>query len=143
MIRNIRIFMATALPIVAFALTPSAAVAQSYTGNWPATVTHSRGANGTYCLALTDNGSLGWPHSGDVTTVLDGTTLYGTFQLIGGLLTVTVQSYGSYADAGLVFVAQASKGSIGKGVFDDVYSGEEIDSGELAFGGKNSCSNSE
>lgn len=143
MMRNIRTFMAMALPIVAFALTPGAAVAQSYTGNWPATVSHSTGSNGTYCLTLTDNGSNGWPHSGQATTVEDGTTLYGTFQLIGGLLTVTIQSYGSYEDAGLVFVAPASKGTIGKGVFDDVYSGEEIDSGALAFGAKNGCSNSE
>jgi hypothetical protein len=140
MTRNIRLFMAGAVPIVAFALTPGAAWAQSYSGKWPATVSHSRGSNGTYCLSLTDNGSLGWPHSGQATTVEGDSTLYGTFQVIGGLMTVTIESPGSYADAGLVFVAQASNGTLGKGVYDDVYSGEEIDSGEVAFGAKNSCS---
>ena len=140
MTRSISLFMAAALPIVAFALMPGAARAQSYTGNWPGTVTHSKGSNGTYCLSLTDNGSNGWPHSGQATTVEGNSTLYGTFQVISGLITVTIESPGDYADAGLVFVAQASNGTIGKGVYDDVYSGEEIDSGELSFGAKNSCS---
>jgi hypothetical protein len=143
MTRSIRLFVAAALPIMAFALTPGTARAQSYTGDWPATVSHSRGSNGTYCLSLTDNGSVGWPHSGQVTMVEGRSTLYGTFQVIGGLITVTVESPGDYADAGLVFVAQASNGTIGKGVYDDVYSGEEIDSGALAFGAKNGCSDSE
>jgi len=141
MIRNIRLFMAAVLPIVAFALTPVAASAQIYTGKWPATVTQSRGSNGTYCLSLTDNGSNGWPHSGQATVKANGTTLYGTFQVIGSLITVTIESYGSYQNAGLVFVAQASNGAIGKGAYDDVYDGEEIDAGALAFGAKNSCSN--
>jgi hypothetical protein len=140
MTRNIRLFMAAVLPIVAFALTPGSARAQSYTGDWPATVSHSKGSNGTYCLSLTDNGSNGWPHSGQVTMVEGRSTLYGTFQVIGGLITVTVESPGSYENTGLVFVAQASNGTIGKGVYDDVYNGEEIDSGQLAFGAKNSCS---
>ncbi len=140
MIRNIRLFVAMALPIVVFVLTPSAASAQSYTGNWPGTVTDSRGSNGTYCITLTDNGSLGWPHSGQATMVENRSTLYGTFQVIGPLITITIESPGDYADAGLVFVAQASNGTVGKGVYDDVYSGEEIDSGVLMFGAKNSCS---
>jgi hypothetical protein len=140
MIRHIRLFVVAALPIVIFALTPGAAKAQSYTGNWPATVSHSAGSNGTYCLSLTDNGSNGWPHSGDVTMVENRETLFGTFQVIGNLITVTIESEGSYEDAGLVFVAPASKGTIGQGVYDDVYSGEEIDSGVAAFGAKNSCS---
>jgi hypothetical protein len=140
MTRNIRLFMAAALPILAFALTPVAASAQSYTGNWPATVTQSKGSNGTYCIALTDNGSNGWPHSGQATVVEGRNTLYGTFQVIGPLITVTIESYGSYQNAGLVFVAQANNGVIGRGVYDDVYNGQEIDDGVLAFGAKNSCS---
>jgi len=143
MTRDIRLLMAAALPIVAFALAPVAARAQTYTGKWPATVTHSKGSNGTYCLSLTDNGSVGWPHSGQATMVEGRSTLYGTFQVIGTLITVTIESPGDYADAGLVFTAQASNGTIGKGVYDDVYSGEEIDSGALAFGAKNSCSDDE
>ena len=143
MTRNIRLLMAAALPLVAFALTPGAARAQSYTGNWPATVSHSRGSDATYCLSLTDNGSNGWPHSGQATTVNGRSTLYGTFQVIGPLITVTIESPGLDQNAGLVFVAQASNGTIGRGVYDDVYDGEEIDAGVLAVGAKNSCSNSE
>ena len=37
----------------------SAAMATSYSGNWPLTVTDSRGFNGNHCLALTDNGGFG------------------------------------------------------------------------------------
>ncbi len=140
MTRNIRIFMAMALPIVAFALTPSAAMAQSYSGNWPATVTRSSHSNMTYCLALTDNGSLGWQHSGGATLVIQGTSYFGTFQLINGLLTVTIQEPGGTGqNAGAVFIAFASKGNIGKGVYDQVYGGEEFDSGVVVFGTKNGC----
>jgi uncharacterized protein (DUF2141 family) len=57
MTRHIRRFIATVLAIAAFALTTNAAMAQSYTGNWTATVTQSQRSNGTYCVALTDDGS--------------------------------------------------------------------------------------
>jgi hypothetical protein len=143
MIRHIRIFMATALPIVAFALTPSAAMAQSYSGNYPLTVTQSHHANGTYCLTLTDNGILGWPHSGGASLTgekVGGTLPNGTFQVIGRLLVATiVQPGGTGQNAGLVFTAPASDGDIvGKGVYEQVYGGE-FDSGVLAFGVKNGC----
>jgi hypothetical protein len=137
MIRNISTFMATVLPIVAFALTPSAAMAQSYSGNWPATVTHSQHSNGTYCLTLTDNGTLGWPHSGPAS--LPGGS-GGSFQLINGTLVVTIEEEGGTGqNAGLVFSASASHGDIGKGVYEDVFAGEEFDSGVLVFGVKNGC----
>jgi hypothetical protein len=55
MTRHIRKFIAMALATAAFALTTSAAMAQSYTGNWPATVTQSQRDNGTYCISLTDD----------------------------------------------------------------------------------------
>lgn len=142
MIRHIRIFMATVLPIVAFALTPSAAMAQSYSGNWPVTVTQTQHSNGTFCLTLSDDGSLGFPHSGQASVTghkLDG-TLYGTFQLIDGLLMVTIEAPGATGqNAGLVFIGHASGGHIGKGVYDEVYGGEEFDSGVLAFGVKGGC----
>jgi hypothetical protein len=143
MIRHTSIFVATALAIVAFALTPSAAMAQSYSGSWPLTVTRSHHGNGTYCLTVTDNGTLGWPHSGEASLVgqdLGDTTLYGTFQLIDGLFMVTIVQPGdSGQNAGLVFIAHASGGHIGKGVYDQVYGGEEFDSGVLVFGVKNGC----
>ncbi len=142
MIRHIRILMAAVLPIVAFALTPSAAMGQSYSGNWPVTLTQAPHGNGTYCLTLTDNGAFGWPHSGEASLSggkLDG-TLYGTFQLIDGLLVVTIEAPGATGqNAGLVFIGHASSGHIGKGVYDEVYGGEEFDSGVLAFGVKNGC----
>jgi len=39
----------------------------------------------------------------------------------------------------LVFVASAGHGNIGKGAFEDVYGGEDFDSGALAFGTKGGC----
>jgi hypothetical protein len=114
---------------------------QSYTGNWPVTVTHSRGANGTGCLTLMDNGSLGWPHSGQASLVFNGVKFtFGTFQLIDGDLVTTIQSQGaSGQNEGLVFAASAANGNIGKGFYDGVYGGEEIDSGVLVFGMKGGC----
>lgn len=144
MIRNISTFMATALAIVAFALTSRAAVGQSYSGNFPVTLTESQiGGNATYCLTLTDNGTLDRPHSGPASLAGVVTEpLTGTFQVIGQLLTVTIQdpSSGSGQNAGLVFVAPASNGHIGTGIFDEVFGGEELNSAVAAFGVKNSCS---
>ena len=146
MTRHIRIFMATVLPIVAFALTPSAAMAQSYSGNWPVTVTQSQHSNGTYCLTLNDTGKLGWPHSGEASLAIKkGDTLpYGTFQVIDGLLAVTIEAPGATGqNAGLVFIGHASGGHISKGVYDQVYGGEESDSGVLTFGVKGGCGDSQ
>lgn len=116
----------------------AAAMARSYTGNWPLTVSHSRGANGTYCLTLTDNGSLGWRHSGSAS--LAGVGNGGTFQLIDHTLVATIQSAGGTGqNEGLVFVASAGDGNVGSGVYEGVYGGEEIDSGVLVFGVKGGC----
>ena len=146
MIRKICAFTATAMPLLAFALTPSAASAQSFTGSFPATVTQSKGANGTYCLTLTDNGSVGFPHSGQASATganLGNSPLSGTFQVINGLIVVTIESAssGTGQNAGLVFTAHAANGTIGKGVYEVVFDGQELDSGVLVFGVKNGCSN--
>jgi len=143
MTRNTRTLVAIALPLLALALTHAAA-AQSFTGNWPITITKSPHGNATYCLALTDDGSLGFPHSGSATLTgqtLGGEKLFGTFQVINGLLTATIQSQGGTGqNAGLVFVGHAAKkGTLGKGIYDEVYGGEEFDSGALAFGVKGGC----
>ena len=116
-----------------------AAAAQGYTGSWPATVTHSKGSDGTYCVMLTDGGSGGWPHSGQARLVTRSQTLYGTFQLINHELVATFEASGYGQNAGLVFAAHASHGSIGKGFYDEVYGGEEFDSGALEFGNKGGC----
>ncbi len=143
MIRHIRIFMTTVLPIMAFALTSSVAIAQSYSGKWPATVSHSHRANGTYCITLTDDGSLGWPHSGEATLVPQEDTDFGTFQVINGVMMVTFTQPGGTGENGaLLFIAAASDGHIGRGAYEQFY-GTEIDSGVLVFGEKGGCSSSQ
>jgi hypothetical protein len=117
-----------------------AALAASYSGNWPITVTNSQYGNGVYCLSVKDDGSLRFPHSGFVSlTGPGGNPPYGTFELIGHFFTVTVEQQGETQNAGLVFVAHASNGSIGNGIYDQVYGGEEFDSGKAAFGLKGGC----
>jgi len=134
----ITIGITMAMAVSANAAMPRDAMARSYSGNWPLTVTHSRGANGTYCLTLTDNGSLGWRHSGPAS--IAGVGNGGTFQLINNTLVATIQSPGaSGQNEGLVFAASAAGGRIGNGVYEGVYGGEEIDSGVLAFGTKGGC----
>jgi len=127
----------------AFSMIVSAAAAPAgtYTGNWPITVTQSQHANGTYCLTVNDDGSLRFPHSGFVSLTGPGGNLpYGTFELIGHFFTVTVEQQGDTGqNAGLVFVSRASNGSIGNGIYDQVYGGEEFDSGKAAFGPKGGC----
>ncbi len=54
------------------------------------TVSHSQYANGKCCVTLTDDGSLGWPHSGAASLVPENGTYPGQFQVIDGLLTVTI-----------------------------------------------------
>ena len=140
MVRNIRTFMAMMLPILAFALTPGAASAQSYSGNWPITISHSQSANGTYCVTLTDDGEFGWPHSGPASVNGFG-DIYGEFQLINGMLVVTIQVVGSGEElASVLFTARASGGHIGKGVYETAQ-GAVTDSGALVFGAKGGCSN--
>ena len=132
----ITIAVATAMVVPA-----NAAIARGYSGNWPVTVSHSRGANGTGCLTLTDNGSLGWRHSGPASLTFGSINFtFGTFQLIDGELVATIQSQGgSGQNEGLVFAASAGNGNIGKGFYEGVYGGEEIDSGVLVFGAKGGC----
>ncbi len=138
MTRHIRRFIATMLAIAALSLTTSAAMAQNYTGNWPATVTESQRDNGAYCISLTDDGSYGWPHSGEA--VLNGqeNPYGGYFTVVDGLITVTFTYPSGEGDccAYQVFTARASNGHIGKGVFN--YFGI-TDIGLLTFGKKSGC----
>lgn len=121
-------------------LSAGTAAARGYGGNWPVTVTHSQHSDGTYCLTLTDNGSDGWRHSGAASLVIGTTKFpYGTFQVIDRTLFVTIEAQGYGQNAGLVFVGSAERGKIGPGVFEDVYGGEDFDSGALSFGMKGGC----
>jgi len=141
MTRSIRTFIVMTLPILAFALTPSAARAQSFSGNWPLTETLKQfNETNTYCLTLTDNGSEGFPHSGLATLNGSGFSDFsGIFQVVNNVLVATFyvpDDNGSLS--GLVFVAPASKGDIGKG-FQELVSGAETVTGALVFGTKNGC----
>jgi hypothetical protein len=139
MTRQVRRFIATALAIAAFAFTTSAATAQSFTGNWPATVTKSQRLNGTYCVALTDDGSFGWPHSGEAVLLPNNGQYPGYFTVIDGLLTVTFTYPSGEGDCCdyFVFTAHTNNGKIAKGAVN--YFGI-TDNGLVAFGKKDSCS---
>ncbi len=152
MIRKIFAFTATALPILALALTPRAASAQSFTGDYTVSVTETlcgvagniKCGNQSYCLELTDDGSVGRPHSGPATLdSSDSSQLSGTFQVIGRTIVATfgVGSETGEADSVvLVAPANASTGTIGVGVYDLAAGGSEA-SGLATFGVKDSCSN--
>ncbi len=124
----------------------SAATAQSYSGNFLLIATHSRFRRGgpfTFCLGLTDNGTVGYPHSGPASVsgayFGGGTLTGGTFQLIDHLLvaTIPVPTGNGQGDA-VVFTAPASNGNIGNGVFEQVET-SEVDSGVLGAGKKGGC----
>jgi hypothetical protein len=143
MTRIISSFMAAALSTAGIALAPNPGLAQSYSGNWPVNVDLPPHFGHTACITLIDNGTAGAPHSGSasISGPLVGSTLtYGTFQVINHLLVVTIQAESdSGSDAGLVFIAPASDGDIGKGVFENVYGGEDFLSGALTFGKNGGC----
>ena len=130
--------IAMAFVVAAFALITSAAMAQSYTGDFPATVTHSQRSNGTYCISLTDDGSYGAPHSGEASLIGTNNPYPGYFTVVDGIITVTFTYPSGEGDccAYQVFTARASDGHIGKGVFN--YLGI-TDIGLLTFGKKDGC----
>ena len=132
-------FIAMAFVVAAFALMTSSALAQSYTGDWPATVTHSQRSNGAYCISLTDDGSYGAPHSGEASLVGTNNPYPGYFTVVDELITVTFTYPSGEGDCCdfQVFTARASNGQIGKGVYN--YFGL-TDIGLLAFGKKDGCS---
>jgi hypothetical protein len=117
-----------------------AAAGHSYTGSYFITVTKSQRSNGTGCLTLTDNGSFGAPHSGSASLIFGNQEFTGgSFQVINHVLVATLTAQGYSQNAGLVFIGTASRGTIGNGIFEDVYGGGDFDSGALAFGRKNGC----
>lgn len=129
--------IATVFVVAAFAFTTSAAMAQSYTG---ATVTHSQRDNGKNCISLTDDGSYGFRHSGEAVLNGQNNGYPGYFTVVEGLMTVTFtfpSGEGDCCDFEM-FTAPASKGQIGKGVFN--YLGL-TDIGVVTFGKKDGCSN--
>jgi hypothetical protein len=128
-----------AFVVAAFALMTSAAKAQSYTGDWPATVTHSQRSDGPYCISLTDDGSYGAKHSGEAQLIPNNSQYPGYFTVVDGIMTVAITYVSGEGDccAYQVFTARASDGQIGEGVYN--YFGI-TDIGLLTFGKKNGCS---
>jgi hypothetical protein len=137
--RNI-IFLAIAL--VAFALMSNAAMAQSYSGNWPVNVTLPPHYAHTACLSLVDSGT-GGQHSGSASLsgpIAGSTTLTGTFQVINHLLVATIQTGSDTGEVDyLLFIAPAADGDLGKGVYEV----PGFLAGALTFGTRGGCSNSQ
>jgi hypothetical protein len=131
--------IAIAFVVAAFAFLTSAAMAQSYTGDFPATVTHSQRSNGTYCISLTDDGSYGAQHSGEAKLIPNNSPYPNYFTVVDGIITVAITYVSGAGDccAYEVFTARANDGQIGNGVFN--YFGI-TDIGLLSFGKKGGCS---
>ena len=138
MTRQIRSF-SISFVIVVSAFT-GAAMAQSYTGDWPAIVTHSQRSNGNYCITLNDDGSYGAPHSGEAKLVPNNTPYPGYFTVVDGIITVAITYVSGAGDccSYQVFTARAGDGEISSGVFN--YLGN-TDIGLLTFGKRGDCSN--
>ncbi len=64
---------------------------------------------------------------------------YGSFIVRNGILVVNMAEplYGQ--NGALMFIARASRGDIGQGVFEDIRGGSNFDAGDLTFGMKNGC----
>ena len=148
MTSKIRTLIAMAVPVLAFALAPSAAKAQSYTGNYPVAVTEVKagiagtipGGNVNFCLELTDNGDYGRPHSGTATLgdSEGGTLTGGEFYVLGNMIFVNFAiSSDNGETVGLVLFAPASNGKIGTGIFGDT--GGVPSSGLAKVGAKGGC----
>jgi len=105
-----------------------------YSGAWPVTVTHSQRSNGIGCLTLTGNGS-----GGSASLVFGQPYAYGSFVVISHILVATIVEPLNGQNGALMFIAPASRGHIGQGVFENVEGGYNFDSGVLVFGTKNGC----
>jgi hypothetical protein len=148
MTRNIPTFVAMVLPVLAFVLAPSAAKAQSYTGNYPVGVTQGKAGiagtiplgNVSFCLELDDNGDYGRPHSGTATLgdYEGGTLTGGEFYVLGNMIFVNFSVGSDNGESvGLVLFAPASNGKIGAGIFGDT--GGVPSSGLAKVGAKGGC----
>jgi hypothetical protein len=146
---NIRTFIAMALPLLAFATGPSAAQAQSFTGNYPVLETQVKagvagtikGANQNYCLVLTDDGNFGRPHSGTATLegFNGGSLTGGEFYVIGNNILVNFVVGSSTGEAsGLVLSAPVNaSGTIGTGILG--LTGGVPSTGLATVGAKGGC----
>ncbi len=122
----------TAGPATAHGFSPTP-MAHGYSGSWPVTVTGSQHSNFTGCLTLNA--------SGGASLVITGSQKfpYGSYLVTNNDLVATIQVQGYGQNAGFVFIGRADRHKIGPGVFEDVYGGEDFDSGALTFGMKGGC----
>lgn len=110
------------------------AVAQSYNGNWPITITNSQYYNGNYCLALSGSGGGGAELSGPLGN------LYGNFQVLGkNLIAIVPEQTGGGFNWGVEFVLPAANGMLAKGTFLVDEDGELESPGRAKVGTKNGC----
>jgi hypothetical protein len=120
--------IAASIPMLALT---GAALAQSYSGNWPLKVTKATFINGHYCLTLAGNGSGG-------TAAVAGMQS-GVFQIINRQFEVVIPVPLQGQNGALTFSAVASNGKIGNGAAVQIEGGEIFDSGKLAVGTKGGC----
>jgi hypothetical protein len=136
---NKRTIIFTAITLLAFALTSNAAMAQSYSGNWPVNVSLPPQFAHTACLSLTDTGTNG-QHSGAASLsgpMVGTTTLSGTFQVINHLLVAAIESGSDTGEVVyMLFIGPAADGDLSKGVYEE----PGFLSGALTFGTKGGCS---
>lgn len=119
---------------VSAALMCGAAVAASYQGTWPITITNSQYYNGKYCLALTGSTGGGAELSGQLGD------LYGNFQVLGkNLVAIVPQQTGGGFNWGVEFVLPAANGNLAKGAFLVDEDGELQNPGVAKVGTKNGC----
>ncbi|HEX3432335.1 MAG TPA: hypothetical protein VHT03_15780 [Rhizomicrobium sp.] len=129
---------------------PAHAGSGSYTGNYLVSLTHDvylttqgytgHGPNSTHCLALTDDGSIGWPHSGYAVMDNDINTS-GQFSVIDNTILIYIYAPGSNDSiASYLFSARASDGKIAQhGAFDYIQGGTSYDADRATFGANGSC----
>lgn len=128
----------------------SMAASGSYTGNWQVKLTHDvylnstgyngHGPNTRHCISLTDDGNVGWPHSGYA--VLDNNTnTSGQFAVIGPTILIYIEAPGSDESiASYVLSSTARNGEIGEhGSYDYIEGGTSYDADKATFGTNNSC----
>jgi hypothetical protein len=106
----------------------------SYGGSWPVTITHSQRSNGTGCLTLIGN------TSGSATLTFGSQQFQnGSFLVRDGIILAEIAQPLQSQNGALLFIAHTSRGSIGRGIFEDIEGGANFDSGALVFGAKNGC----
>jgi hypothetical protein len=135
-----RLIVATTAATLAMTGFPNAAMARGYSipppargygGSYSVTVTGTQHGNFTGCLTLTRNGSA---------SLVVGSQKfpYGSYLIVNDTFVATIQAQGYGQNAGLLFIAPATR-QLGRGVYEEVYGGENFESGALAFGTKGGC----